>query len=65
MDGRYTRFAGIGFTFVVLIGLFTAGGYALDRLIGTMPLFLLLGMVGGFAASLYYLFVKLKELGGG
>lgn len=65
MDGRYTRFAGIGFTFVVLIAVFTLGGYFLDRFVGTMPLFLLLGMVVGFAASLYYLFLKLKELGGG
>lgn len=65
MDGRYTRFAGIGFTFVILIGLFTVGGYFLDRLVGTSPLFLLFGIVVGFAASLYYLFVRLKELGGG
>ncbi len=65
MNGNYTRFAGLGFTFVILIGAFTLGGYGLDRLIGTVPLFLLLGMVVGFAAALFYLFVKLKELGGG
>lgn len=65
MDGRYTRFAGIGFAFVILIGLFTVGGYFLDRFAGTIPLFLLLGIAIGFTASLYYLFVRLKELGGG
>lgn len=65
VDGNYTRFAGLGFTFVFLIGLFTAGGYALDRLSGASPLFLLLGLVVGFAAALYYLYIKLKELGNG
>lgn len=65
LRGDYTRFAGLGFTFVALIGAFTLGGYGLDRLAGTMPLFVLLGIVVGFAAALLYLFVKLKELGGG
>lgn len=65
MDGRYTRFAGLGFAFVFVICLFTVGGYFVDRFAGTTPLFLLLGIVVGFAAALYYLFVKLKELGGG
>lgn len=65
LDGRYTRFAGLGFTFMILIGVFTLGGYGLDRLFGTVPLFLLVGMVIGFAGALYYLFVRLKELGGG
>ncbi|AHY46870.1 Putative F0F1-ATPase subunit (ATPase_gene1) [Rubrobacter radiotolerans] len=65
VDGRYTRFAGIGFAFVALISAFTVGGYFIDRWAGTMPLFVLVGLVLGFAAALYYLFVKLKELGGG
>ncbi|MBA2376252.1 MAG: AtpZ/AtpI family protein [Rubrobacter sp.] len=50
---------------MILIGAFTLGGYGLDRLLGTVPLFVLLGMVVGFAGALYYLFVKMKELGGG
>jgi hypothetical protein len=65
LNGSYTRFAGLGFTFMILIGAFTLGGYGLDRLLGTVPLFVLLGMVVGFAGALYYLFVKMKELGGG
>jgi ATP synthase protein I len=65
LNGNYTRFAGLGFTFMILIGVFTFGGYGLDRLLGTMPLFVLVGMVVGFVAALYYLFVKLRELGGG
>lgn len=65
MDGEYARYVGLGFTFVFLIGLFTAGGYGLDRLFGTLPLFLLLGMVVGFAGALYYLFVRLTKVGDG
>jgi F0F1-type ATP synthase assembly protein I len=65
LNGNYTRFAGLGFTFVFLIGVFIVGGYGLDRLVGTVPLFVLLGMVVGFAVALFYLFVKMKELGGG
>lgn len=65
MNGNYTRFAGLGFTFVILIGVFTLGGYGLDRLAGTTPLFLLIGMVVGFVGALFYLFTKLRELGGG
>lgn len=63
--GDYARFVGLGFTFVFVIGLFLAAGYGLDFLFGTLPLFLLLGMVAGLGAALYYLFVRLKNVGGG
>lgn len=63
--GSAARFAGLGFTFVFLIGVFIAGGYGMDRLFGTLPLFLLLGIVVGFAVALVYLFFQLKKLGGG
>jgi ATP synthase protein I len=62
--GNYARFFHVGFAFVFIIGVITAGGYGLDRLFGTLPLFLLLGMAGGFAAALFYLFFELKKLGG-
>lgn len=48
-----------------IIAVFTAGGYVLDWLVGTLPLFLLLGMLIGFVAALYYLFTALKQVGGG
>jgi F0F1-type ATP synthase assembly protein I len=48
-----------------IIAVFTAGGYLLDRLLETLPLFLLLGMLVGFVASLYYLYSALKRVGGG
>lgn len=65
MDGKYARFAGLGFTFMVMIGLFTAGGYFLDRFVGTSPLFVMLGLLFGFVAAMAFLYVRLKEMGGG
>ena len=37
-NADYTRFVGLGFTFVFIIGFFTFGGYLLDRLFGTLNL---------------------------
>ena len=62
---NYARFFHIGLAFMFIIAVFTAGGYLLDWLVGTLPLFLLLGMLVGFGASLYYLFTALKQVGGG
>lgn len=63
--GNYARFFHVGFAFMFIIAVFTGGGYVLDWLVGTLPLFLLLGMVVGFGAALYYLFTALKQVGGG
>ena len=63
--GNYARFFHVGFAFMLIIAVFTGGGYLLDSLVGTLPLFLLLGMLVGFGASLYYLFQALKQVGGG
>lgn len=63
--GSYARFFHVGFAFMFIIAAFTAGGYLLDWLVGTLPLFLLLGMLVGFAAALYYLFVTLGKIGDG
>ena len=65
MNGEYARYVGLGFTFMFVIGLFVGLGYLADRLVGTLPLFLLLGIVVGFAAALFYLFMRLKDVGGG
>jgi hypothetical protein len=64
-DSNMRRFSGLGLTFVSLIAVFTVGGYGLGRLVGGMAVFVLLGMFVGFAAALGYLYLKLKELGGG
>jgi ATP synthase protein I len=62
-SGDYARFVGLGFTFMIIIAALTAGGYLLDRLFGTLPLFLLVGLLFGFGAALTYLFVSLSRVG--
>ena len=63
--GGYARFLGLGFTLLAIIGVLSAGGYFVDRLLGTLPLFLLVGLVMGFVAGLYYIYRALKGLDGG
>lgn len=63
--GNYAQFVGLGFAFVFIIAFCTAGGYVLDRLFGTLPLLLLLGLVAGFAGAMYYLFRTLGRVNGG
>jgi ATP synthase protein I len=63
--GGYARFLTLGFTLIAIIGGLTALGFFVDRLLGTLPLFLLIGLVMGFVASLIYVYRALKSLGGG
>jgi len=62
-SGEYARFVGLGFTFMIIIAALTAGGYLLDRLFGTLPLLLLLGLLVGFGTALTFLFVSLSRVG--
>jgi ATP synthase protein I len=61
----YARFLYLGFAFILILGIFTVLGFLADRLFGTLPLFLLVGVGIGFAAALYYVFRSLGDLGGG
>ena len=63
--GGYARFLTLGFTFIAIIGGLTAVGLFVDRALGTLPLFLLAGLVIGFAASLVYAYRALKSLDSG
>jgi F0F1-type ATP synthase assembly protein I len=63
--GGYARFLTTGFIFLTLIGGLTVLGYFADRLLGTLPLFLLVGLVLGFVASLVYVYRAIKSLDGG
>ncbi|HZY65241.1 MAG TPA: AtpZ/AtpI family protein [Rubrobacteraceae bacterium] len=65
MGSDYARYVGVGVTILLIIAGLTAGGYLLDSLLGTVPLFLLLGVVAGFAVALFYTYLQLKKLGGG
>jgi ATP synthase protein I len=63
--GGYTRFLTTGFALLAIIGGLTALGFFADRLFGTLPLFLLVGLVLGFVASLFYVYRALKSLDDG
>lgn len=61
--GNAARFFGVGFTFVFTICVFAAGGFFLDRLLGTVPLFIMVGLVVGMASGLYYIYLVMKKIG--
>jgi ATP synthase protein I len=61
----YARFIILGFTFILILGILTTVGFFLDRLLGTLPLFLLVGLGVGFAGGLYYIYLALQKLDDG
>ncbi len=61
----YARLFGVGFAFILVLGVLTAIGFFVDRLLGTLPLFLIAGVGIGFAGGLYYVYRALDTLGGG
>jgi ATP synthase protein I len=61
--GGYARFFGLGFAFIAILGVLATVGLFVDRLLGTLPLFLLVGVGIGFAGGLYYVYLALKKLG--
>jgi ATP synthase protein I len=63
--GNYARFVGLGFTLILIFGLPTVVGFFLDRLAGTLPLFLLIGLAGGFVGGMFYVYRALQKLDGG
>ena len=60
--GGYVRFLGLGFTLIAIIGALTAAGFFVDRLLATLPLVLLVGLVVGFVSGLFYVYGTLKRL---
>jgi F0F1-type ATP synthase assembly protein I len=61
----YARLFGVGFAFIITLGVLTTLGFFVDRLLGTLPLFLIVGLGIGFAGGLYYVYRALKTLGNG
>jgi ATP synthase protein I len=59
-DRRWIRqlgvLSGVGLTLVICTVLGLAGGYYLDRWLGTQPVFLLVGLLFGIAAGFVNLF---------
>jgi ATP synthase protein I len=48
-------------TLVAGIGVYGAIGFGLDRLFGTSPIFLAIGMVVGMAGGVYLVWIRAKE----
>jgi len=48
----------------LIFGIPTVVGYFMDRLAGTLPLFLLVGLAVGFIGGMYYVYRVLQKLGG-
>jgi F0F1-type ATP synthase assembly protein I len=63
-SGNYARFVGLGVTLMLIFGLPTVIGFFLDRLAGTLPLFLLIGLAAGFVGGMFYVYRALQKLGG-
>ncbi len=58
--GEGYRFLGIGLQFAGGIVFFTLGGVGLDRWLGTMPLFTIIGTILGATLSFINVYVKLQ-----
>jgi hypothetical protein len=56
---KYLRYSHVGLQFFLAVGIFTAGGVWLDRRLGTLVLFTLLGLALGFAGGLFALYREL------
>jgi ATP synthase protein I len=54
-------YAGLGLQFAVTLVAFLYGGMWLDRKVGSAPLFLILGVFVGAAASIYAMYRKLMS----
>ncbi len=50
---------------MMILSIFAVVGFFVDNLLGTLPLFLLVCLVLGFAGGLYYLYRTIDELGRG
>lgn len=61
---KLLRSSHLGIQFVLVFGLLTFLGFFADQKLGTLPLFLLLGVAVGFAAAFYQLYVAVFGVGG-
>ena len=65
MGRNFAQAVALGFTLVVILIIIGGLGLLADTFLGTLPLFLLLGLIAGFALGLYYTYVTLKNMGDG
>jgi F0F1-type ATP synthase assembly protein I len=64
-DSRFYRGAkrwmGVGFEFLIVVGLCVWGGYWLDKVEGTSPGWMILGFFVGFASMLYMMIQRARR----
>ena len=65
VGGNYARSIALGFTLLLILVALGGLGFLADTLLGSLPLFLLLGLIVGFVLGLYYMYVTLKNMGDG
>ena len=65
MGNNYGRSIALGITLLLILVVLGGLGLLADTFLGTLPLFLLIGIVVGFALGLYYMYVTLKNMGSG
>ena len=63
-SGNHARFVGLGITLMLIFALPTVVGFFVDRLAGTLPLFLLIGLAAGFVGGMFYVYRALQNLDG-
>jgi len=59
--GAGYKYVSIGMTFAGAIVMFMGLGWLVDRWLGTLPLFLVAGALGGAVLSFIWVFQKLKQ----
>ncbi len=65
MGNNYGRSIALGITLLLILVVLGGLGLLADTFLETLPLFLLIGIVVGFALGLYYMYVTLKNMGNG
>ena len=61
-ENGYARLIGVGFSFLIIVALLCGLGLLADRWLGTLPLFMLVGLVLGFTTGLYYIYLAVKKI---
>ncbi len=59
------RYISVGFAFILIVVVPAAAGFLLDKVLGTLPIFLLVGLGLGLVGGFYYVYLEMKKLGGG
>jgi F0F1-type ATP synthase assembly protein I len=65
MGSNFARSIALGITLLLILVAFGGLGFLADTLLETLPVFLLIGLVVGFALGLYYMYTTLKNMGNG